>query len=111
MDWLPSAPLLAIACAVLVLVCAVLALVLWSTKHHRDPHIHVKCEAGIDSLVSSLAGLSHGVVVEGNSVEILKNGEFFDVVMEGISTEKKSVHFESFLLYEGRLCVVLCAAV
>jgi cardiolipin synthase len=103
MDWLPSAPLLAIACAVLVLVCAVLALVLWSTKHHRDPHIHVKCEAGIDSLVSSLAGLSLGVVVEGNSVEILKNGEFFDVVMEAISRARKSVHFESFLWKQGKL--------
>jgi len=103
MDWLPSAPALAIACAVLVLICAVLALVLWSTKHHRDPHIHVKCEAGIDSLVSSLAGLSHGVVVEGNSVEILKNGEFFDVVMEAISKAKKSVHFESFLWKQGKL--------
>ena len=103
MDWLPSAPALAITCAVLFLLCIVLGFVLWSTKHHRDPHIHVKCDAGIDSLVPSLAGLSLGYEVEGNSVEILKNGEFFDVVMEAIAKAKKSVHFESFLWKQGKL--------
>ncbi len=103
MNWLPSAPALAIACVVLFLICAFLVLVLWSTKRHRDPHIRVKCEAGIDALVPSLAGLSHGRVVEGNSVEILKNGEFFDVVMEAISKAKKSIHFESFLWKQGKL--------
>lgn len=103
MDWLPSAPALAVTCAVLLLIGVVLAFVLWSTKHHRDPHIHVKCEAGIDELVPSLAGLSLGYVAEGNSVEILKDGEFFDVVMEAISKAKKSVHFESFLWKQGKL--------
>lgn len=103
MDWLPSAPALAIACAVLLLACILLAIVLWSTKRHRDPHIHVKCEAGIDSLVGSLAGLSLGTVAEGNSAEILLNGEFFDVVMQAIAKAKKSVHFESFLWKQGKL--------
>ncbi len=103
MDWLPSAPALAITCAVLLFICIVLAFVLWSTKHHRDPHIHVKCDAGIDALVPSLAALSHGIEVEGNSVEILRNGEFFDVVMEEISKAKKSIHFESFLWKQGKL--------
>lgn len=103
MDWLPSAPALAITCAALLFICVVLAFVLWSTKHHRDPHIHVKCEAGIDALVPSLAALSHGMEVGGNSVEILRNGEFFDVVMEEISKAKKSIHFESFLWKQGKL--------
>ncbi len=103
MDWLPSPNALAITCAVLLFLCVFLAFVLWSTKHHRDPRIHVKCEAGIDALVASLAGLSHGVVMDGNSVEILKNGEFFDVVMKAISKAKKSIHFESFLWKQGKL--------
>ena len=103
MDWLPSAPVLAVACAILLLACIVLAFVIWSIKRHRDPRIHVKCEAGIDALVPSLAGLSLGFEVEGNSVEILKNGEFFDVVMEAIAKAKKSVHFESFLWKQGKL--------
>ena len=103
MDWLPSQTALAIACAVFLLLSIFLGLVLWSTKHHRDPHVRVKCEAGVDALVGSLAGLSLGTVAEGNSCEILKNGEFFDVVMDAIAKAKKSVHFESFLWKQGRL--------
>ena len=103
MDWLPSAPTLAITCVVLLVVGILLAVSLWSTKRHRDPHIHVKCDAGIDSLVGSLAGLSLGTVAEGNSVEIVRNGEFFDVAMDAIRKAKKSVHFESFLWKQGKL--------
>ena len=103
MDWLPSANVLAVLCVLMALVIVVLAFVLWSTKRHRDPHIRVKCEAGIDKLVPSLAGLSLGYEIEGNSVEILKNGEFFDVVMGEISKAKKSIHFESFLWKQGEL--------
>ena len=94
---------LAVACGVLFLTSTVLALVLWSTKSHRDPRIKVKCEAGINSLIGSLAGLTHGSVAEGNSAEILKNGEFFDVAMEAIAEAKHSVHFESFLWKQGKL--------
>jgi cardiolipin synthase len=103
MDWLPSQAALAIACGVLLLLSLFLGLVLWSTKHHRDPKVHVKCEAGVDALVGSLAGLSLGTVAEGNSCEILKNGEFFDVVMQAIAKARKSVHFESFLWKQGKL--------
>jgi cardiolipin synthase len=103
MDWLPSQAALAIACGVLLFLCLFLGLVLWSTKHHRDPKVHVKCEAGVDALVGSLAGLSLGTVAEGNSCEILKNGEFFDVVMQAIAKARKSVHFESFLWKQGKL--------
>jgi cardiolipin synthase A/B len=103
MDWLPSVTALAIACAMLLLACLLLALVLWSTKRHRNPHIQIECEAGVDALVGSLAGLSLGTVAEGNSVELLKNGEFFDVVMGAIAKAKKSVHFESFLWKQGKL--------
>jgi cardiolipin synthase len=103
MEWLPSAPALAVTCVVLLIACILLALVLWSTKRHRDPRIRVECESGIDALVGSLAGLSLGTVAEGNSAEILRNGEFFDVVMAAIAKAKKSVHFESFLWKQGKL--------
>ncbi len=102
-DLLPSAPALAIACAVLVFLCAFLALWMWSATSHRDPHIHVKCDAPIQDLVPSLAGLTHGMEVEGNSVEIIKNGAFFKRVMDAISKAEKSVHFETFLWKVGKL--------
>ena len=39
----------------------------------------------------------------GNSVEVLENGAFFDVLIERIAAAEKSVHFETFLWKEGVL--------
>jgi cardiolipin synthase len=78
-------------------------LVIWSLKRHRDPKLHVKCDAPIDQLVPSLAGLSLGTCVDGNSVEVFENGAFFDVLLDEISTARHSVHFETFLWEEGVL--------
>ena len=102
-NWIPSYTALVIACAALVLLCMVLVVFIWSIKRHRDPHIHVECEAPIQDLVASLAGLTHGMEVEGNSVEILEDGDFFEAVMEAIAGARKSVHFETFLWKAGKL--------
>ena len=39
----------------------------------------------------------------GNSVEVLENGAFFDVLLERIRAAERSVHFETFLWKEGVL--------
>ena len=87
-------------------------LVIWSIKRHRDPRLHVECDAPVDQLIPSLAGLSLGTSVDGNSVEILENGAYFDVLMEEIAAARHSVHFETFLWEEGvlgkRLADVFC---
>src|SRR5688572_32148893 len=103
MDWIPSYTFLAAACAFLLALCVGLGLFLWSVERHRDPHIHIKCEAPMAELVASVAGLTHGMVVGGNSVDILQDGGFFDAVMKEIEEAKKSVHFETFLWKEGKL--------
>ena len=51
----------------------------------------------------SLAGLTLGTAVAGNSVEVLENGAFFDVLIERIRAAEQSVHFETFLWKEGVL--------
>ena len=101
--WLPDARVLAIACAVLVLVCGALVVVIWSIKRHRDPHLHIECDAPLDDLVPSIAGLTHGMEVEGNAVDILENGAFFDELVGHIARARRSVHFETFLWKEGKL--------
>ena len=78
-------------------------LVIWSIKRHRDPRLHVECDAPVDQLIPSLAGLSLGTSVDGNSVEILENGAYFDVLLEEIAAARHSVHFETFLWEEGVL--------
>src|SRR5688572_13384262 len=86
-----------------VCVVLLLSIVIWSIKRHRDPKLHIECSSPIDELMPSLAGLSLGTAVAGNSVEVLENGAFFDVLLERIRSVQKSVHFETFLWKEGLL--------
>jgi cardiolipin synthase A/B len=78
-------------------------IVIWSIKRHRDPKLHVECDDSIDDLIPSIAGLTLSTALEGNSVEVLENGDYFDVLLEEIAAAKRSVHFETFLWKEGVL--------
>src|SRR5690349_9718181 len=78
-------------------------LLIWSMKRHRDPKLEVDCNSPIDELLTSLAGLTLGSVIEGNSVEVLENRAFFDALIEEIDQARSSVHFETFLWKEGKV--------
>ena len=81
----------------------VLALAIWSIRRHRDPDLHIECDAPIDELMPTIAGLTVGTAVAGNAATVLENGTFFDVLITRIQTARKSVHFETFLWKEGAL--------
>jgi cardiolipin synthase A/B len=93
-------------------VVVLLVVVIWSIKRHRDPVLHLECDASIDELIPSLAGLSLSTALEGNSVEVLENGAYFDVLLADIAAAKHTVHFETFLWKDGvlgqRVCAALC---
>jgi cardiolipin synthase len=78
-------------------------LFIWSIKRHRDPDLHIECDAPIDKLTPSLAGLSLGTAIDGNSVDVFENGAYFDALLEVIRSAKITVHFETFLWTEGVL--------
>jgi cardiolipin synthase len=80
-----------------------LVLVIWSIKRHRDPRLRADYGASIGELVPSLAGLSLGEPVEGNSVEVIENGAFFDALLEEIAAARSSVHFETYLWQDGAI--------
>lgn len=81
----------------------VLALVIYSIRWHRSPILAVTSDSTIDKLVPSLSGLTLSTSVEGNSVEVLENGHFYDVLEQSIRSAQRSVHFESFLWKPGKL--------
>ena len=89
-----------------------LGVVIWSIKRHRDPVLRVEFDGSIHELVPSLAGLTLGSALEGNTVEVLENGAFFDALTGEIAAAKRSVHFETFLWQPGvlaeRLADVFC---
>src|SRR6476619_6006731 len=92
-----------IATAAFACVVLLLSIIIWSIRRHRDPRLHIECDSPIDELIPSLAGLTLGTAVAGNSVEVLENGAFYDVLLERIRSAQKSVHFETFLWVEGVL--------
>src|SRR5512133_2978818 len=89
--------------ALCVGVIALLTIVIWSIRRHRDPELHIQSDSPIAELIPSLAGLTLGTAVAGNSVEVLENGAFFDILIERIAAAERSVHFETFLWEHGAL--------
>lgn len=87
-----------------------LAIVLWSARRHRSPKLEVDCDASIERLMPSLAGLTLGLAVGGNRLDVLQNGHYFDVLVERIGQARRTVHFETFLWKEGVLGGRIAAA-
>jgi cardiolipin synthase len=89
---------------------ALLVLVIWSIRRHRSPVLHVQCDQPISQLVPSLSGLTLGTAVGGNTVQVLENGAYFEVLLERIAAARHSVHFETFLWKPGQLSDRVAAA-
>ncbi|MDP3248186.1 MAG: phospholipase D-like domain-containing protein [Polaromonas sp.] len=91
------------AAAVFLCVAALLGLVIWSIKRHNSPKLKIESCESIDELIPSLAGLTLSSAVAGNSVALLENGAFFDVLIGRIGAAQQNVHFETFLWKDGVL--------
>ena len=91
------------AAAFLLGIVTLLGLVIWSIKRHHSPKLKIEIGASIETLIPSLAGLTLSTAVSGNTVEILENGKFFDVLITRIGAAKQTVHFETFLWKDGVL--------
>jgi cardiolipin synthase len=88
---------------ILLLALVLLVIVIWSIKRHRNPRLAVECDQPLEKLVGSAAGLAGGSLIQGNSVELIENGAFFDVMFDEIRTARATVHFETFLWKDGAL--------
>ena len=56
--------------AVLGCALALAVVVIWSIKRHRDPRLRIESDAPLAELLPSLSGLTYGVALKGNAVEI-----------------------------------------
>jgi cardiolipin synthase len=57
----------------------------------------------VETLLPSIAGLSLGMSIRGNAVEVFENGAFFDAILEDILAARRTVHFETYLWKDGRI--------
>ena len=87
----------------LLSVVILLALAIWSIRRHRDPDLHIECDSAIHELMPTLAGLTVGTALAGNTAAVLENGAFFDALIGRIQTARESVHLETFLWKDGTL--------
>jgi cardiolipin synthase len=82
---------------------ALLAATVWSLKRKKRPHFKLEPMEDIGELMRSVAGVTQGTVVAGNSVRLLQNGEFFTDVYASLESAKVSINLETFLAVEGEI--------
>lgn len=83
----------------------VLIVMLWSAMRGRKVHVAI---GEIDTLhegLPSLVGATHGTLVEGNSVEVLQNGDgFFPRLLADIAAARETIHLETYVWWRGDIC-------
>ncbi len=79
-----------------------LIVILWSVKRRRRPHLGLE-PTDIDDLKPSIAGVTQGTIVGGNSIELIQNGAFWDRLFEDLEKAQKTINLETFLSKEGEL--------
>jgi cardiolipin synthase len=99
----PSSAETVFALVLLVVLIALLVIAIWSIKRHREPELHLECDGTIADLIPSISGLSLGMPVRGNAVEVFEDAAFFDALIADIASARRTVHFETFLWKDGLL--------
>ena len=79
-----------------------LLLLLWSLKRH-SPLLELPDQHGIEDLERTIAGLTQSSLCEGNGVELVQNGAFFDRMLADVAAAEHSVHLQTFLSEEGEV--------
>jgi len=87
--------------AALLAVIAFLLFVIWSLRRYRQPHFVIHTDAELEALLPSLVGLTQGTLIEGNAVELIEDGAFFDAVEEEMRRAEASIHFETYIWEDG----------
>jgi cardiolipin synthase len=80
-----------------------LFLTIWSLNRHHHVRMHVGQSIPLQLLLPSMVGLTHGAMEEGNQVELLENGAFFDAMLADVAAAKSTVHFETFLWHKSAI--------
>ncbi len=86
----------------LALAIVALVVIVWSLKRRRRPRL-MDTTMAADTREQSLAGLVHATLVDGNSIELVQNGNFFDRLFDDIEAADSSINIETFLAKEGEV--------
>lgn len=96
--------------AALALLVVLLALFLWSAKNRRQTHVRLEGLAPFTELLPSIAGATGGTLTDGNAVTVLQDEAFFDALLADVARARRSVHFETYVWWQGEVCRRLAEA-
>lgn len=89
--------------AVLLVALFLLLIVVWSIKRRTRVHLHLEGNSAIGELLRSIAGVTQGMIVDGNKIELVQNGAYFDSLFRDLENATVSIHFETFLAKKGEI--------
>jgi cardiolipin synthase A/B len=73
-------------------------------SRRRNPPLHLERMPDVRSILPSVAGLTRGSICEGNTVEILQNGDaFFPAILRDIRSARSSIHLETYVWSKGEI--------
>jgi cardiolipin synthase len=88
-----------------------LTVMLWSVERGRKTHMRVEQPGEFSVLLPSIVGLTGGNIDSGNKVDLLENGDgYFPRLLEGINGAKLSINLESYIWWNGDICLQIAEA-
>jgi len=94
----------------LLFAITMMTIVLWSIWRQNDAHLRVKNPGDLNALLPSIVGLTQSSLDAGNRVQLLENGDgFFPPLMRDLAAARETIHIESYIWWDGRVCDDLAA--
>ena len=87
--------------AILACATALLGYVVWGKSRRRRVQLVLPVETTIAETFRAIAALTWSSVTEGNRVQIIQNGAFFDALLADAAAARHSIHLETFLWHNG----------
>lgn len=96
---------------VLVTLIVALVVMLWTNLRERNFKIDMPDVDSFEEALPSIAGMTRAHIIPGNSADILQNGdEFFPALLESIRTARKTIHFETYVWWDGDISTEVAEA-
>ena len=87
------------ALAVVALLCIFLI-----RRHTLDYHLEHTFAVSDPEFFGSAMSLANPVLIDGNAIELLQNGDaFFPAMLEAIRVAKKTINFEAYIFYSDEI--------
>jgi len=93
-------------CGIISLLC-----ILFVRRHTLEHHFEHTFAVNDPEFFGSALAMANPLPVEGNSIQVLQNGdEFFPAMLQAIRDAKKTINFEAYIVYSDEIGRAFCEA-